>query len=790
MFRKISGQKVFYLFACMCAFFATALAPVRGIAQVRSPSSAAELRNLGAQFLYHQEQYERFESNAMEEQRTKFAPNARLVQAILLAHERGQFRHVIELSEGGQLLSDGTHLRNEGIFVLMALSSAYFHERSFRSSAEICNLLAEPIQRWSSSEQVRKFASQCAFSVLKSVAVWGRRVDIVRDFGAFLMHPGFASSRWQGTLASNLVAAIRAVGGDSGQSAQSGHYSDQPLLWNGQGTPNQAVTFLGAVVAIEGNQLEKGLSLLESAKIGPDEAHAAMAHWLSARIQSDLGRAHLAANTHEAATELLTEQLRRAAFKQMPNQIEIALFARMIFDSVSALKTVGSSDRAQVVLTNLGAIAAELRKSRPEMLWLEALEDAAWIERARIASQLQSVPSQVTLASAKSIFARTLGALDELASRFLPGQRNVVRKAFGDDEGAGVDGAAIENTALRLGLRSRSLDAIVVGRARLAQADNDLDALNATQTRLLLQSAGRDPSRHDSLIWLNASDWYFISFLAQAAQLLKDIQVAAGETGKDDVTWNFIRMALGLSMSGSELSFRQNQDFNNLMSPFSDLKSNPVARSTAALPGRVSLAGRQGQQTPAVIHKLALQGHYAFSEGAVLGRSEKLLANREAMLQRAVDLIETGMKRSKKDTPDRYESYLERGIACLTGMRDAFALMHRVVRFERLRSDLWNRNMVAADSSLNVSLEEARKQRAELAATLRQIGRIDSSAVVAELRALLSSRQNSLKEAMLLAFSAGVIASDKIESDLQDIDKQITATSRALDEAAAAGSLR
>ena len=98
--------------------------------------------------------------------------------------------------------------------------------------------------------------------------------------------------------------------------------------------------------------------------------------------------------------------------------------------------------------------------------------------------------------------------------------------------------------------------------------------------------------------------------------------------------------------------------------------------------------------------------------------------------------------------------------------------------------------MVAADSSLNVSLEEARKQRAELAATLRQIGRIDSSAVVAELRALLSSRQNSLKEAMLLAFSAGVIASDKIESDLQDIDKQITATSRALDEAAAAGSLR
>jgi hypothetical protein len=160
------------------------------------------------------------------------------------------------------------------------------------------------------------------------------------------------------------------------------------------------------------------------------------------------------------------------------------------------------------------------------------------------------------------------------------------------------------------------------------------------------------------------------------------------------------------------------------------------------------------------------------------------------MLQRAVDLIETGLKRSKKDTPDRYDAYLARGIACLTGMRDAFALMHRVVRFERIRSDAWNKNMVAADSDLNAGIEAMRKQRAELAATLRQIGRSDSSAVVAELRTLLSARQNSLKEAMLLAYSAGVIASDKIESDLQEVDQQITAASRALDEAAAAGSLR
>jgi hypothetical protein len=788
MFRKINRQKEFCLFASLIAFLATALAPARGFAQQSSSSSALDLKNLAVQFLYHQEQYERFEAKVSEEQRAKSAPSGRLAQAMFLAHERGQFRHVIGLSEGGQLLSDGTGLRNEGVFALMALSSAYFHERSFRSSAEICNLLAEPIQRWSASDQVRRFAAQCAFSILKSLAVWGRRVDGVRDFGAFLMHPGFASSQWQGAIASNLLAAARVMSGESGQGYE------QLLRWNGQGTQNQTVAFLGAVVAIEGNQLEKGLSLLESAKVGPDDTHAAMAHWLSARIQTDLGRTHMAANTHEAATELLIEQLRRATFRRMPNPIEIGLFARMMFDSVSALKTVGSSDRAQVILTHLAGVAAELRKSRPEMLWLEALEEAAWIERASIASQLQSVPSLVTLASAKSIFARTMGALEELASRFLPSQRNVVRKAFGDDDGAGVDSGVIENTAVRLGLRSRSLDAIVIGRARLAQADNDVDALNATQTRLLLQSAGRDPSLHDSQIWLNASDRYFIHFVAQSAQLLKDMQVAAGETGKNDATWNFIRVALSLSMSGSELSFRQNQDFTTIMSPFSGLEyqeSNPIARSIAALPGRVSVSGRQGgQQSSVAIQKLAIQGHYAFSEGAILGRSEKLLANREAMLQRAVDLLENGIKRSKKDTPDRYDSYLGRGIACLTGMRDAFALMNRVVRFERLRSDSWNRNMVAADSVLNASLEAARKKRAELAATLRQIGRIDSSAVVAELRALLSSRQNSLKEAMLLAFSAGVIASDKIESDLLEVDQQITAASRALDEAAAAGSLR
>jgi hypothetical protein len=742
------------------------------------------MKNLAARFTYHQDQYSRFESDILDEQRAKSDQSARLAQAMVLAHERGQYRHVIGLSEGGQFVSDETGLRNQIVLGLMALSSAYFHERSYRSSAEICNLLAEPIQRWSASDQVRRFAAQCAFSVLKSMAVWGRRVDGIRDFGAFLMHPGFAGSRWQGTLASNLVAAVRVFTDSAGKS------NEHILQWNGQGNPIQSVVFLVAVVAVEGNQLEKGLSLLESAKVGPDEAHAAMAHWLSARVQTDLGRTHLAANLHETAVELLTEQLRQSAFKPLPRQIEIGLFARMIFDSVRSLQAIGSSDRAQVILTQLGSIAGELRKSRPELLWLEALENAAWIERAKIASQIQSVPSLATLESAKSVFGRTLGVLEELASRFLPPQKDGARKVLGGNGDLALDGAVIESTALRLGLRSRSMDAIVIGRARLAQADSELEALSAAQTRMLLQSAARDLSHHDSIVWLRASDRYFIDFVAQAAMLVKDMQVAAGETGKNDGAWNFIRMALSVSGSGSELSFQQNQDFHSMMSPFSESKSNPIAQSIRALPGRVYPSGPQGQQTAAAIHKLALQGHHAFSEGAVLGNSEKLLANREAILQRAVDLIEMGIKRSSKDTPDRYDSYLGRGIACLTGMRDSFALMHRVVRFERIRSNAWNKSMVVADSSLNASMEAVRKQRAELAATLRQIGSIDSSAVVAELRTLLSARQNSLKEAMLLAYSAGVIASDKIDSDLQELDQQITAASKALDEAAAAGSLR
>lgn len=768
---KKNSQAIFYLIT-LGAALASAVAPVPGFAQQQKyPFAAAELANLSARFRYHQQMYERFAATALQNQLSGVDRGSRVWPYILSAHDRGQFSHVIGLAQDVQLVADSKVLQKDSIFVLMALSSAYFHERSFRSSAELCNILADPIQRWSASGQVRRFAAQCSFAVLKTLAVWGRRVDGVREFGAFLMHPGFARPQWHGSLAASLVAAARSVTGESGKGYSQLLQASEEQTFS---TVAPTVVFVAAVVAIESNDLEQGLRLLEIVKAGRDETHAAMAHWLAARIQSDLGRRQLAAVAHETAAELLTEQLRRATFTPLPNPIEIGLFGRMIFDSSKDLAAVGTGDRAQSILANLGALASQMRQLRPELPWLEALEDAAGVERSKLAAQLQSVPSMTTLASIKGVFARTIRALDGIGGSVTQSQKTK------------VESDVIELTAQRLGLRSRALDALLVGRGRLTQADADLDALGASQTRMLLQSAARDPLKIDTLIWLRSTYQYFLDYVSQSAFLLRDMQLAAADRGNNDESWNFIQNALAQVVSGSELSLRQNDDFVARLSPFGDT-SNPIFEAVLSLPGRVSFVA---DKKTSDIQRIAALGHVAFVDGAVAGRAEKVVAASESMLQRTVDLIESGLMRSKVAVPDRYDSYLSRGLGCLSGLRDAFGLMQRVVQFERSRAETWNKLISSPQSALNNQLVAAANQRAKLADTLRAMGSIDSSAVLVELRLLLRSRQNSLKEAMLLAFSAGAMASEAIERDLQEVDKQLSAASRALDEAAAAGNLR
>lgn len=707
------------------------------------------------------------------------ATTERAISELIHAHNGERWRDVIVQAGTRPQVGDGRAMQQEWLRAF-ALASALFWQRSYRSAAEVCAAVVDGIQRGSGSAEVRKIGNLCAFSMLKSVSVWGRQVDAGRDYGGFIDHPGWQDAVWDLEPAPLFIAAIGVLQGQGAPLAlrtRVVHDEPQRSLTSAR-LGDAAWPVLQATLLSVDSAPAQALEVLAVENRGQDELKSGMARWLEARIHADLGRPPKASKSFAAALEWSVDALRRMTFEKAPHALRTVLASRLIVDATRELEGMG---QAHLALDSLSRAADALRilegKHSALNPWLVQLQTALLAQRARILSAQRGAPSERERAAVVSVFDLAIRRLSDLAGSLKKG---------------GTPPKLSEHLRMAqgLGVRGRALDTVLAAEAWRAQSEADETVLSASALSLKLSAASLDPEQTPGIVWASAAFDFLEEYAQASISFAETLRLQMSRRSTLDSADDFSDQALIRVIRAAPVSLRQS------------LRAER-ALDEAAIAASTQDAGRAGIMN----HVLGLLVNAPTADTKLGNRRESLIREAkdrvsvqehervaalyyqaaDTVIERASELVSQVVARSKHamSPSGREVTEAEAARLCL-GLHNAYAFLVRALESERDWREGWRIALLEGDWQLG----EVGRLRLSSERRLQDLLSLTEGEWNESLQKAIGLRQALLAESMIHAQSAGLMSTQSLADSLVRLRQVLGQAGAALDAAHDQGGLR